>query len=188
MDYLKITYRDIAKIFVKALPVEGDDFGTKVEEYLEVIKKMPIEAKNALKVAYVFSSKVPKEEREDFFQDVALAVLKAKAKQEKLAYAIARCDWLDFWKKYKIRQHTSLDSVVEDTEGNAVTLGELLVGEAEFENKLNGKIYAEGIYQQLPTEIKPLINKRLIGKALNNRERSQYHNWLNRHGYKLALA
>ncbi|GAH01794.1 unnamed protein product, partial [marine sediment metagenome] len=54
----------------------------------------------------------------------------------KLAYAIARCDWIDFWKRYKIRQHLSLDSVTEDESGNPVTLAEMLVGETEFERKM----------------------------------------------------
>ena len=57
---------------------------------------------------------------------------------------------VSWWRKYKIRQHTSLDSVVEDTEGNPVTLGEMLVGECEFENKVNGKLEAERIFDRLP--------------------------------------
>ena len=57
----------------------------------------------ALKVAYVFSRKVPRQEREDLYQDIALAVFKAKTKDERLAYAIARCDWRNWW-----RRHTSL--------------------------------------------------------------------------------
>jgi hypothetical protein len=32
-QYIKTEYRDIAKMLVKALPVENDDFGLKVEEY-----------------------------------------------------------------------------------------------------------------------------------------------------------
>ncbi len=160
-DITELEYRDIAKMLAKALPVEGEAYQGKVEEYLEAIKALPIEAKNALKAAYIFGSKVPREEREDLFQDLALACLKAKAKDVKLAYAIARCDWLNWWSKYKIRQHTSLDNVVDDNQGHATTLAELLVGETEFEIKMDGKLDGERLWDKLPDDIKPLIAKRL---------------------------
>jgi len=188
MEQLKdITYRHVAKMLASALPVEGQEFGLKVEHYLDTIKRLPQEAKTALKSAYIFSRKVPREEREDLFQDITLAVLKVKTKDERLAYAIARCDWRDFWKAYKIRQHYSLDSVIEDTEGNPVTLGELLVGEAEFERKMNGKLDAERIYNLLPLHIQPIIDKRLIGKALNSSERNKLNRYVKAEGYKILL-
>ena len=187
MDYLKVEYRDIAKMLASAIPVEGEEFRIKVESYLEAIKAMPTEAKNALKVAYVFSRKVPREEREDLFQELALAVFKAKTRDERLAYTIARMDWLNWWKRYKIRQHTSLDSVIEDSEGNPTTLAEMLVGEVEFENKINGKLEAERIWEQLPDSIKPIVNNRLIGKALTSRERVALHRYIKADGYKLLL-
>ena len=182
-----ITYRHIAKMLASALPVEGQEFGHKVEQYLETIKRLPQEAKTALKSAYIFSRKVPREERQDVFQDITLAVLKVKTKDERLAYAIARCDWIDFWKAYKIRQHYSLDSIVDDTEGNPVTLGELLVGETEFERKMDGKMDAERIYDSLPINIQPIIDKRLIGKALNQTERKRLNRYVKAEGYKILL-
>ena len=201
---MKVSYRDIAKLFAKALPVEGKEFGDKVEEYLAVIKAMPMTAKVALQSAYIFSRKVPREEREDLFQDIALAVLQAKTKDERLAYAIARCDWQNFWAKYKIRQHYSLDSVIEDNEGNPVTTGELLVGEVEFERKMDGKLDAERIWDRLPEDIKPIVEKRLMGKplttvrngkgrpptdaALSNCERQRLNRYIKREGYQLLIA
>lgn len=186
-EYLEVTYRDIAKMLCKAMPLEGDDFRDKVENYIEVIKRMPLEAKKALKVAYIFSARVPREEREDMFQDIALAVLKAKTKDERLAYAIGRCDWRDWWRKYSIRQHYSLDTVVDDDDGGQVPLRELLVGEVEFERKVNGKLDAQKIWSLIPAHIRPLVNKRLIGKALTKQEHNTFGYWLKREGYKLAL-
>jgi len=46
-------------MLASALPVEGEEFGVKVNEYLETIKALPREAKLAMKVGYIFSRKVP---------------------------------------------------------------------------------------------------------------------------------
>ncbi len=185
---LDIEYRDIAKMLASALPVEGEEFGLKVEDYLRTIKALSSECKTSLKVAYIFSRKVPREEREDLFQDIALAVFKAKTSEEKLAYTIARFDWLDWWRKYTIRQHTSLDSIVESDEGNPVTLGELLVGEVEFEFKMDGKLDAERLWDKLPDTIKPIITQRLIGKALTSSERNKLNRFVKQQGASLLLA
>ncbi len=227
-QYLNVTYRDIAKMLATALPVEGEDFRECVESNLEAVKAMPAEAKTALKVAYVFSRKVPREEREDMFQDLALTLFKAKTREEKLAYAIARCDWLDWWKKQysklvltcgysgkpldrhyssctvsgkpsksckdcpyagKVRELVSIDTVIEDTEGNATTLANMLVGEVEFERKLNGKMDAERMFDKLPADIKPLIERRLMGQPLTkSAERMRIKRWVKAEGYKLLLA
>jgi len=183
-----ITYRHIAKMLASALPIDDAEFTVKVNEYLDIIKAMPKEHKAALKAAYIFSRKVPREEKEDLFDELALTLLKAKTKDERLAYAIARCDWRNWWSKYKIRQHYSLDMVIEGDNGDPVTLGETLVGEVEFEHKMNGKIDGERLYQRLPDTIKAIVNKRLIGKALNNTERSQLNRWIKKEGYQLLLA
>jgi len=183
-----ITYRNIAIMLVKALPVEGTQFTDKVNEYLKVIKAMPREHKAALKAAYIFSRKVPREEREDLFQELALTLLKAKTKEDRLAYAIARCDWRNWWQKYKIRQHYSLDTVIDQGDGDPITLGETLIGEIEFEHKMDGKIDGDRLWQKLPGNIKAIVSKRLIGKALNNTERSQLNRWIKSKGYQLLIA
>ena len=100
-DYIKVTYRDIAQMLCKALPFPDDELRDRIAEHAEVIKGMSTEARLALKCAYVFSHKVPREEREDMFQELALALLEAKAPNEKLAYTIARCDWMNWWGKFK---------------------------------------------------------------------------------------
>lgn len=177
-EYMKVEYRQIAKMMAGALPVEGEDFREVVEQYLEAIKALPAEAKIALKSAYIFSRKVPREEREDLFQDIALAVLKARATDERLAYAIARCDWQNWWSKYKIRQHYSLDSIVEDEDGQQVSFGELLVGEVDFEARLNGDLDGEKLYSQLPSWVKVIVDKRLQGKSITGGERKLLDKWV----------
>jgi hypothetical protein len=183
----KVTYRNIAKMLASALPVQGEDFGHRVETKLKVIKALPRNQKNALKMAYIFSRKVPRQEREDLFQELALTGFKANTRDEKLAYAVARCDWINWWKKYKIRQHYSLDSVIEDEDGNMQRMSELIVGEVDFEYRLDGKVDAERIWHKLPDNVKPIVRNRLLGKALTNTERSTLNRWIKSKGYQLLL-
>lgn len=170
-DPMRVTYRDIGKMLASALPIEGHEFGTQVEHNISTIRALPESARLALKSAYIFSRKVPREEREDLFQELALAVLKSNPTDERLAYSIARCDWVDWWRKYKQRQHYSLDTVVSDSEGNSIPYGELLVGDCEFDNRMNGKLDGEALYKQLPNWVKTIVDKRLLGKSITGGER-----------------
>jgi hypothetical protein len=169
-----ITYRNVAKMLASALPLAGEEFGEAVNNYLEAIKRLPKGAKVALRSAYIFSRKVPAQEREDLFQELALAILEAKVEDERLAYAIARCDWQDWWEKYMTRSHYyggNLNATLEDDDGQEVEFGELLVGEVEFERKMAGKLDGQALYAKLPEAIKQVVNKRLIGKPLTGAER-----------------
>ncbi len=201
---IKVTTRDIAKMLVSQLPVEGAEYGAAVETALAEINKLPTNTRNYLKLAYIFSRKAPREEREDLFQEITLALLQSGVKDVKLAYSVARCDWKNFWARYKTRQHFSLDSVISDEDGNECTIGDLLVGEIEYEHKLDSLLDAELLWNKIPADIKPLVTKKLIGKpltaerkgagrpktdsALSGAERVRFHRWLNRDGYKLLLA
>ena len=187
MKTIEVTHRHVAIMMASALTIEGEDFRNKVEANLEAIKALPGEQKTALKMAYIFSRKVPHQEREDLFQDIAVKLIEANTSEQRLAYAIARCDWRDWWKKYKIRQHYSLDSVTEDEDGNPATLGELIIGESEFELKMDGKLDARKIWHKLPENIKLIVTNRLIGKALTNTERSTLNRWVKNKGYQLLL-
>lgn len=174
MNQATTTYRNIAKMLAAALPIEDEEFGEVVERNLKTIKRMPKGQKIALRSAYIFSRKVPKEEREDMFQELTLAILEVKADSERLAYAIAKCDWRDWWQKYKIRSHYlagSLNARLEDSDGQEVEFGELLIGEVEFERKMQGKIDGEALYNRLPEAIKPIVSKRLLGFSLTGAER-----------------
>lgn len=177
---IKVTNRDIAKMLAKALPVSGDDFLEKVDEYIETVRTLPANAKIALRTAYIFSRKVPRHEREDMYQDLVLAILQSQTTEPKLAYAIAKCDWVDWWRAYKIRNHFSLDTVVTGNDESTATLGELLVGEVEFERKVCGRLNAQEIYQQLPMVIRDVVTKRLIGDRLAKGERQMLERWANR--------
>ena len=175
-------------MITSALPIEGDDFRDKVECYLQAIKAMPARSKQALKCAYIFSRKVPREEREDMFQELALAILQARTQDERLAYAIARRDWQNWWQKYMTRQHFMagyLNATVLDSEGQEVELAELIVGEVEFENRMDGKLEAQRIWNRLADNIKPIITKRLLGKALTQNERQTLSRYVRKYGHTL---
>jgi len=188
-NYNDITYRHIAKMMCSHMPIDGNEYFQAVESMLQSISELPIEAKHALKCAYIFSRKSPREEREDLFQDLMLKLLQSRIADEKLCYAVARCDWSDWWKRYKIREHYSLDeSVSQDESGNPVTLGDLLTNEIRFENMVEGKLDAVTIWEKLPVNIKGIVTKRLQCKALTATERKQLNRFVHAQGTSLLLA
>jgi len=171
---VKVTIRDIAKMLVKNMPIQAQDFTDKIEATILTLNKLSKNAKLALASAYVFSSKVPKQDREDMFQDITLEILKSGTKDEPPAYSIARCDWQNWWeKRYNRAEKTgdSLDVVIEDADGNEIRASELLVGEVEFEAKEIDFLDASASWKRLPKEIKPIVQKRLSGLALTGSER-----------------
>jgi hypothetical protein len=165
----KVEYRSIAKMLCKALPVKDEEYGVKVEEYLKVIKDMNKYQKTALKTAYIFSAKVPKEEREDLFQELALVLLKNRIGDERLAYTVARCDWLDWWRKYKQTKQVYLESIIIQDDGSQIEFGELLRGAIEYETStVDDKLDAELIWNKLNDypHIKSIVNAKLTGQKL----------------------
>ena len=203
-DYTEIDYRDIAKMLASALPVEGEEYRAVVEDYLASIRNMPAAARLALKNAYWFSRRVPRSEREDFFQDMSLQLLRLKTTDAPLAYSIARCDWVDWWKAYQHREHISLDALAErDGPDGESTLAEHMVGVVEYQTRIDGDLDGQALWAQLPEEVKELVLKRLQGKPLvstrkrgrpkldailNNTERSRLNRFAHSPaGHKLLL-
>lgn len=147
--------RDIAKMLVKLIPVDfkPDDFLEQVNLIERKIKKMPKSTKLALKCAYIFGKKVPKQERQDMFQELTLKLIEANPQAENWAYTIARCDWLDWYRKYKVKSQYSeydIESIVSAEIGiNAIHLHELeqksddmaILADSERVNQYNKRSY-----------------------------------------------
>lgn len=190
----EIDYRKIATMFVKALPVEDSEFRTAVDNCLSEIKALPVEAKNALWASYVFSSKAPIEEREDLYQTLAVKLLEANVPDRALAYSIAKCSWVDWWRAYRIRQHLSLDSIVEGEdaqdsgEDRGRSLAEMVVNDIDYQLRLDGQVQASFIWDKIPRDIRPIVSRRLEGRALRADERQALSRWTRAHGYKILLA
>jgi hypothetical protein len=204
---IKTTYRTIAKSICAYAPVNDGEFGELVQSTINNLKSMGKTARLAVKVAYVFSRKVPREDREDMFQELVTAVLDSGATEERFAYTIARRDWQNWWQKRKLHSQYFagyLSETVTDSDNEDTELAELLVGEVEFERKLDGKLDGERLWERIPDNIKPLVQKRLLGKplgaprnrkggrpkndgTLNNTERQRLNYWIKSEGYKLLL-
>lgn len=193
---MRVTYRQIARILVRSLPINDDEVTSKVDEYTKAIEAMPEKVRLALQSAYIFSSKVPPEEREEMFQELILQVLEAfnhqkitgiKRVNEVFAYTAGKLRLWNWKKKRKRRQPYfggSLNEVTTDEEGNEVELINTLVGEAHFEDEVIAKLEAQRIWDSLPEAIKPIIIKKLRGEPLLVNEQSR----LERFRQKLNLG
>jgi hypothetical protein len=166
---LKVEYRDIARRLCQTLPDEPT-YSDDIERTLAEVKRLPAQTRLSMRIAEFFSHRVPFDEREDCFQTWTATLLDSKVTEERLAYTIIRHDWLNWWRAFKTKQHLDLDSSIEDSEGNATTLGDLLVGEVEYEHRVGVAIEdndaARYLWNQIPSHIRPLVVKRLAGQNL----------------------
>jgi DNA-directed RNA polymerase specialized sigma24 family protein len=193
----KANYQQIAKA---AISHSFDDD----EEYIELVKttsqqyaKLDDNAKLAIEAAYIFSRKVPMVERQDLFQELVLAVLDSGTQKPEFAYTIARRDWQDWWRTFKLHSQFHegyLSEVIVNSDGEETELAELLVGEVEFEAKQIDKLDARRLWRKLPKDIQKLVVKRLQGKplgvsrkgtgrpkstgSLDNTERQRLNRWV----------
>jgi len=186
--------RSIAKMLSSALQVEGEDFKEHVESYLLEINKLPADARRALKYAFIFSRKAPHQEREDLYQELAIKLLELRAHDDKIAYAVARCDWKDWWKAFKLRVNYNWQSIermadAEDGGGygqeaidRQIYHSALLQGEVEFERKVDIDI----LWNKLPERIQAIISKQIAGYCPTGAERVALCNYLKAHSTMLA--
>lgn len=193
IDKHEVTYRNIAKMLASALQVESE-FAAHVEQFLHEIEDLPKYQRNALKYAYIFSRKAPKEERQDLYQELSLRLLEARCKNDKLAYAIARCDWKDFWKAYKLHSQYNLDSIErmadsedgggygQDAIDRRMYHAELLTGECEFEATIDSQI----LFSKLPHDVQGIVAKKLSGYASTKLEQSILRRFVNSNPVILA--
>ena len=204
-DKIKADMRKVAISLAKRLPVESEAFADAVDDYLKRIMRLPRQMQYNLKSAYVFSSKVPREEQQDVFQTLTLALIEAKPVSEKLAYAIARRDWVDWYRHYKVKSQYGLTySLDTDTDAdNTRQLAEVLVGECDFELRMEAKLDAQAIWNQLPDRMREIVRKRLAGTdcerktglhrgqpykqyALSNADRCYLHDWIKHNPFALV--
>lgn len=115
-------------------------FRLNVDWITQELDSLPQEVKTSLACAYVFSSRVPRQEREDMLQElvtnllqfvqdkswtcgldgsgIASTIWTGYTLSESLAYRIAKCDTLDFWRRIKghSQECESIDSITEASE------------------------------------------------------------------------
>jgi DNA-directed RNA polymerase specialized sigma24 family protein len=203
----KATYQQIGKAAIAHSFENDDEFIELVKLTAQEFEKLQLNARLAIEAAYIFSRKVPVEERQDFFQELITAVLASGTENKAFAYTIARRDWQNWWASYKLHSQFHqgyLSETITNSEGEETELAELLVGEVEFEAKMIDKLDARQLWQQIPNNIQALVLKRLKGEplgaphkrkagqpksngTLNNTERQRLNRWVKTEGYKLLV-
>ena len=122
--------RKLAKALAKGLPVEGAAFGEHVDAIEHKVKALDSRHKLALTLAYMFSAKVPHQERDDVSQEILLACLESGQTEESHLYVVARNTWIEWLRRWYTRQQYELgvdfDAVVAERLGiNEPKLDEL---------------------------------------------------------------
>lgn len=177
---MEVSYRSIAKLLARGMPLEGQDYSAKVESYIKSIEAMPVEQQATLKASYIFSRKAPREERQDLFQDLVSSCLTVLATKtpirdpDPFCYKTVRLAWLDRT-RYRnrpieklAREAYRLNSSVIDSNGQETELQELIAGEVDFEHKLNSELDSQAVLDTLPDRVKKVAVKRLSGLDVSN--------------------
>ena len=179
---LKVEYRTIAKWLNSYTEQSDNEFVANVETSLHEIKDLPSHQRLDMKLAYIFSRKVPHQERQDVYQDIMAALIEYGQGDVKLLYAIARNVWRTWWRNYLTRTHYLSGHIIQDdgdeNDERGNVLAETLVGECDFERKIEGEIEGQRIWAALPKDIKAICKKRLLGKATTATERSLLARWI----------
>jgi len=203
----KATYQQVSKAMLGPNFDRDDSFIDLVKQTAKQIEGLGVNAKLAIEAGYIFSRKVPQEERQDIFQELVTAILDSGTESAAFAYTIARRDWQNWWAEYKLHSQFYegyLSETITNSDGEETELAELLVGEVEFENRQMDKLDAQRLWQQIPAYIQQLVTKRLEGKplgasrkrkagqpknsgTLNGTERQRLNRWVKSEGYKLLI-
>lgn len=200
------SYQNVAKAAIGGASFEDDEeYMRLVQETRRQFEAMDTNARLAVEVAYIFSRKVPRSERQDLFQELVTAVIASGTTDAAFAYTIARRDWQNWYEKFKLHSQYCqgyLSDTLTDADGHETELAELLVGEVEFERKQIERLNARHIWRQLPPDIQGLVLKRLKGRplgtkrtrgnpkssgTLDNTERSRLNRWVKSEGFKLLV-
>lgn len=203
----KATYQQVSKAMLGPNFDKDDSFIELVKQTARELEGLGVNAKLAIEVAFIFSRKVPQNERQDIFQELVAAILDSATESPAFAYTIARRDWQNWWAQYKLHSQYYqgyLSETITNSDGEETELAELLVGEIEFENKQIDKLDAERLWAQIPAHIQELVTKRLEGKplgvprnrkagqpkssgSLDNTQRQRLNRWVRSEGFKLLI-
>jgi len=92
---MDVSYRSIAKLLARGMPIDGQDYSDMIEAYIKSIEAMPPEHQHTLSASYIFSSLARTYERQDLFQELVAYTLSELAKYDgrikDLAQAYIRC-------------------------------------------------------------------------------------------------
>jgi len=164
-----------------------------VDSTFDSLSKLSHEQKVALRSAYIFASKVPEQERQDMFGELFLSLWESIQKlptkvqlSERWAYVIARHNWVDWWRAYKVRQHYSLDQSLDQVDADSPVYGDLIPDTVDYIARAEGAIDGQALWQSLPTPIRKIVSKRLAGRALTGTERVRLHRFAREHAELLC--
>lgn len=180
---MNVNCRDIAKVLLQGMPIEGEDYINKLNEYVETIEAMPVEQLQVLRASYIFSRMARRDERQDLFQALVSNGLDYLAKYEgrirdveRFCYTVAQHKWRDFWlknKRHKLMLNggwISLNEVVRAPSGEEIERQELVTSEVDFETRIVLKLDSQAVLNALPYRVKKSAIKKLNGQKLSSHD------------------
>ncbi len=142
--------------------------------------RLGIAAKPLCQTLAYWVARVPEAERVDWLQTMAVKLLESKPATNALAFVVAKCDTMSWWRAFKLRQHFSLDTARESDDDNAKTMLDSLCAVAQYEAMIESDDNARALWRALAPNIQAIVSKRLNGARLSCAERQTLCRYLHK--------
>jgi hypothetical protein len=143
--------------------------------------RLGIKANDLARMLASYGRKSPPGEFADAVQAITLEWLTERPANARLANTIARTTIIDYWRKWRIRQHNGIESSLDGTT-EIHQLQEALVAGVAWELQSDGALDCESITRRMPDRIRGIIQHRLDGRKLETADRTFLHRWIRSDG------
>ncbi len=142
--------------------------------------RLGLEVKPLCQTLAYWVARVPEAERVDWLQSMAIKLLESKPATNALAFVVAKCDTMSWWRAFKLRQHFSLDTARESDDDEAKTMLDSLCAVAQYEAMIESDDSARQLWRALSPQIQAIVSKRLNGARLSSAERQTLCRYLHK--------
>ena len=143
--------------------------------------RLGIKVNDLARMLATYGRKAPPGEFADAVQAITLEWLTERPANARLANVIARTTIIDYWRKWRIRQHNGIESSLDGT-SQLHELQEALVSGVAWELQSDGAMDCDNITRLMPDRIRGIVQQRLDGAKLETADRVYLHRWIQTDG------
>ncbi len=152
-------------------------------------KRLDVKAGELAKILAYWMKKSPPGEGEDMVQVISIAWLEQNPPNGGLAFAMARHEVSERWKRIYTRKRKdalSLDVAINDDTG--ATASDFIADVVNYEAMTISEMDARTVWNRLPKWIQEIVQLRLNGERVNGWRSRNMKEWAGKHGHILIAT